>query len=153
MDKLENLKKLKQLFDNGVLSEKEYSEMKNEILSKKDSEIKPSQVTPIPENKEVPKTKVGMLTVNFSGKWALFDAKTQLLVNNELHSTHSTKQGFSVKIPIISDKMSIKVVLMGIKSTVYEVEELDKSKDYSLGLFYDSAWGKYSNKYKIIENG
>lgn len=32
MDKLENLKKLKQLFDNGVLSEKEYSEMKNEVL-------------------------------------------------------------------------------------------------------------------------
>jgi len=153
MDKLENLKKLKQLFDNGVLSEKEYSEMKNEILSKTDGEAKPAQGTPIAENKEVPKPKIGMLTVSFSGQWFLFDAKTQLFVNNELHSTHSTKQGFSVKIPITSDKMSIKVVLMSIKSTIYELEELDKSKDYSLGLIYDSTWGKYSNKFNIVENG
>jgi hypothetical protein len=69
-----------------------------------------------------------------------------------LHSTHSTKQGFSIKIPITSDKMSIKV-LMSIKSTVYELAELDKSKDYLLGLIYDSIWGKYSNKFKIVENG
>jgi len=33
MDKLENLKKLKSLFDEGLISEKEYYEMKNEILS------------------------------------------------------------------------------------------------------------------------
>ncbi len=39
MDKLENLKKLKQLFDDGILSEKEFSEMKNEILTKNDNEI------------------------------------------------------------------------------------------------------------------
>jgi hypothetical protein len=32
MDKLENLKKLKVLFDDGVISEKEYAEMKNEII-------------------------------------------------------------------------------------------------------------------------
>ena len=43
MDKLENLKKLKQLFDDGILSEKEYSEMKNEIISK----TAQSQATPV----------------------------------------------------------------------------------------------------------
>ncbi|RDI50479.1 SHOCT domain-containing protein [Flavobacterium glaciei] len=150
MDKLENLKKLKQLLDDGVLSEKEYSEMKNEILSKTDDDVKSSLETPITENK---KNKTGTLTVGFKGQWFLFDAKTQLFVNNVLHSTHSTKQGFSVQIPISSESISIKVVLMSIKSTVYELEELDKSKDYSLGLIYDSAWGKYSNKFNIVENG
>ena len=150
MDKLENLKKLKQLLDDGVLSEKEYSEMKNEILSKTDDDVKLSLDTPITENK---KNKTGTLTVGFKGQWFLFDAKTQLFVNNVLHSTHSTKQGFSVQIPISSESISIKVVLMSIKSTVYELEELDKSKDYSLGLIYDSAWGKYSNKFNIVENG
>lgn len=150
MDKLENLKKLKQLLDDGVLSEKEYSEMKNEILSKTDDDVKSSLETPITENK---KNKTGTLTVGFKGQWFLFDAKTQLFVNNVLHSTHSTKQGFSVQIPITSEKISIKVVLMSIKSTVYDLEELDKSKDYSLGLIYDTAWGKYSNKFNIVENG
>jgi hypothetical protein len=45
MDKLENLKKLKQLFDDGVLSEKEYSEMKNEIIDNTTkSQVKPVEV-------------------------------------------------------------------------------------------------------------
>ena len=43
MDKLENLKKLKKLLDDGVLSEKEYSEMKNEIIGNTSN----SQVNPI----------------------------------------------------------------------------------------------------------
>lgn len=135
---------------DGVLSEKEYSEMKNEILSKTDDDVKSSLDTAVKENK---KNKTGILTVGFKGQWFLFDAKTKLFVNNVLHSTHSTKQGFSVQIPITSENISIKVVLMSIKSTVYDLEELDKSKDYSLGLIYDTAWGKYSNKFNIVENG
>ena len=43
MDKLENLKPLKQLFDDGILSEKEFSEMKNEILTKNDNDTKTSE--------------------------------------------------------------------------------------------------------------
>jgi hypothetical protein len=153
MDKLENLKKLKQLLDDGVLIENEFSEMKNEILSKTVSDTKAQERLNYKENKIAQQTKNGILTISFSGQWFLFDAKTQLFVNNELHSTHSTKKGFSVRIPITSDKMSIKVVLMSIKSTVYELEELNKSRDYSLGLIYDTTWGKYSNKFNIIDNG
>jgi hypothetical protein len=152
MDKLENLKKLKQLLDDGALSGEEYSKMKNEILSNVDEEIKPSLDADIKENKKVKKTKTGILTVSFKGQWFLFDAKTQLFINNVLHSTHSTKNGFRVEIPIASEEISIKVVLMSIKSTEYKLEELDKSKDYSFGLIYDSAWGKYSNKFNIVEN-
>lgn len=45
MDKLENLKKLKKLLDDGVLSEKEYSEMKNEIIGNtSNSQVKPIEV-------------------------------------------------------------------------------------------------------------
>ena len=153
MDKLENLKKLKKLFDDGVLSEKEYSEMKNEILSKSDNETKPLQNLNVEQKKESQQNKNGVLTVSFGGQWFLFDAKTKLFVNDELHSTHSIKNGFSVKIPIVSDKMVIKVVLMSIKTTIYELEELDKSKDYSFGLIYDTVWGKYSDKFNLTENG
>ena len=45
MDKLENLKKLKQLLDDGVLSENEYSEMKNELIGNNiKSHVKPVEV-------------------------------------------------------------------------------------------------------------
>ena len=91
--------------------------------------------------------------MSFGGQWSLFDAKTKLFINDELHSTHSIKNGFSVKIPIESDKMIIKVVLMSVKTTTYELEELDKSKDYSFGLIYDRVWGNYSDKFNLIENG
>jgi hypothetical protein len=150
MDKLENLKKLKQLLDDGALSEKEFVEMKIQILSKTNNEEESIQ------NLNVTKKGTeqnGILTISFSGQWFLFDAKTKLFVNDDLHSTHSTKQGFNVRIPIMTDKISIKVVLASIKSTVYELQELDKSKDYTLGLIYDTAWGKYSNKFNITENG
>src|SRR5665213_2464629 len=92
-------------------------------------------------------------TQPYDDQWFLFDAKTKLFVNDELHSTHSIKNGFNVKIPIVSDKMVIKVVLMSIKTTIYELEELDKSKDYSFGLIYDTVWGKYSDKFNLTENG
>ncbi|MDR7210921.1 hypothetical protein [Flavobacterium piscis] len=150
MDKLENLKKLKQLLDDGALSEKEFVEMKIQILSKTNNEKESIQ------NLNVTKKGTeqnGILTISFSGQWFLFDAKTKLFVNDDLHSTHSTKQGFNVRIPIITDKISIKVVLASIKSTLYELQELDKSKNYTLGLIYDTAWGKYSNKFNITENG
>ncbi|GEC72233.1 hypothetical protein SAMN05443543_103373 [Flavobacterium flevense] len=150
MDKLENLKKLKQLLDDGALSEKECVEMKIQILSKTNNEKESIQ------NLNVTKKGTeqnGILTISFSGQWFLFDAKTKLFVNDDLHCTHSTKQGFNVRIPIITDKISIKVVLASIKSTLYELQELDKSKNYTLGLIYDTAWGKYSNKFNITENG
>lgn len=150
MDKLENLKKLKQLLDDGALSEKEFVEMKIQTLSKTNNEKESIQ------NLNVTKKGTeqnGILTISFSGQWFLFDAKTKLFVNDDLHSTHSTKQGFNVRIPIITDKISIKVVLASIKSTLYELQELDKSKNYTLGLIYDTAWGKYSNKFNITENG
>ena len=153
MDKLENLKKLKKLFDDGLLTEIEYSQMKNEILTKSDNEIKQPQNIKEEQKKEIHQNKNGVLTVSFGGQWSLFDAKTKLFINDELHSTHSIKNGFSVKIPIESDKMIIKVVLMSVKTTTYELEELDKSKDYSFGLIYDRVWGNYSDKFNLIENG
>lgn len=149
MDKLENLKKLKQLFDNGVLSEKEFFELKNEILSKVDGEIKSSRHLNFEQNIESKQIKNGFLTVSFDGQSFTFDAETKLFINDELHSKHSTINGFSVEIPILSDKMEIKVVLMSIKTTIYELEELDKSKDYFFGLIYDNVWGRYSDKINL----
>jgi hypothetical protein len=153
MDKLENLKKLKQLFDDGILSEIEFFEMKNEILTKNDNETKSSENLFENVRLESKQIKKGVLTISFGGQWFLFDASTKLFINDAFHSTHSIKKGFSVEIPIESDKLIIKVVLMSIKTTIYELEELDKTKDYSFGLIYDNAWGKYSNKFNLEENG
>lgn len=153
MDKIENLKKLKELLDNGVISSNEFSKMKSEILSDKDDGVELSQVQSTKGDSNKINESTGTLTVRFDGQWFIFDVKTQLFVDNKLHSTHSTKRGFNAVIPITSDRLLIKVVLMSMKSTEFELEELDKSKDYTLILKYDTAWGKYSNKFQIVENG
>lgn len=99
------------------------------------------------------KSEKGHLQISFNGQWFLIDAKTKLFIDNELHSTHSTKKGFSVCIPLISESLEIKVVLGGIKSTIYELEELEINKGYHLELTYDNTWGKYSKNFNFIENG
>jgi hypothetical protein len=153
MDKLENLKKLKALFDDGIISEIEYSEMKSEILSKSDNQISSSQNFNITAKTEAPNKKNGVLTVTYPGKYFLFDANTKLYVNGELHSTHSTKKGFNVKLPIHSESITLKFVLSGMISTTYEIEELDKVKDYFMELIIDETWGNYSSKFNFSENG
>jgi hypothetical protein len=153
MDKLENLKKLKILFDDGILSENEYSEMKNEILSKSNNQISASKKLSIESIITSPQSKNGVLTVSYPGRYFLFDAKTKLYVNNELHSTHSTKKGFSVKIPIDFESVTLKVAILDSQSTSYEIEELDMVKNYSMELIYDIVWGKYSDKFNFSENG
>ena len=97
--------------------------------------------------------KKGRLDISFDGQWFLIDAKTKLIINGELHSTHSTKKGFYVSIPIQKESITLKVVLAGIKSTIFELEELDLNKEYHLGLIYDTMWGKYSNEFNFSENG
>jgi len=144
---IDNLKKIKFFFDDGIISEKEYSILKAEILSLK------SEVNPSLHPKENFKNKKGVLILKFDGQWFLFDAKTKLFVNNKLHSTHSTKKGFRVEIPLNSNSITIKLLLSGIKSTEFEIEELVSGKKYSMDLAYDTTGGRYSSKYKFSENG
>lgn len=96
---------------------------------------------------------MGTITVRFSGKWFIFDYKTKLFVNGTLHSTHSTKKGFNVSIPIQSDNIILKLVLGGMKSTTYELQELEKNKNYVMELTYSELWGRYSTKFNLWENG
>jgi|LakMenEpi05May12_1017382.scaffolds.fasta_scaffold05026_1 hypothetical protein len=153
MDKLENLKQLKQLFDDGILSEKEFSEMKNEILTKNDNEIITSKNLYENIRKEVKQVNNGFLTVSFAGQWFLFDAKTRVFVNSDLHSTHSTKNGFSLKIPIESDCISLRLEINELESTTFEIEDLDIKKNYTMLVEYSRIWGKYSSKFNFSENG
>ncbi len=144
---IENLKEIKLFFDGEIISEKEYSILKAEILSLK------SEVNPSLHPKENFKNKKGVLILKFDGQWFLFDTKTKLFVNNHLHSTHSTKNGFRVEIPLNSNSITIKLLLSGIKSTEFEIEELLNNKKYSMDLSYDTIRGRYSSKYKFSENG
>lgn len=153
MNKIENLKKIKKLFDDGILSEKEFSEMKNEILTKNNSTIKSSENMYESVRKEVLQIKSGVLTISFGGHWFLFDLKTKLFIDGGLHSTHSTKNGFTVKIPIESDNITLKLQIMELESTIFEIEDLDIQKNYSMIVKYSRMWGKYSSKFNFSENG
>ena len=150
MDKIAELKSLKELLDSGVITEVEFAKMKNEVLNgnqvKKKIHIEDSQSDIIAENP-------GTIMVSFEGQYFLFDAKTKIFLNGNLHSTHSTKKGFAVLIAFSDDSIELKVSLAGVKSTIYTIDELDVKKEYFLTLEYDTTWGKYSNEFKFTENG
>lgn len=152
MDKLENLKKLKQLFDNGVLSEKEYSDLKNDVLSKNDNSVKPEERFNEKPQKNC-KIKNGNFILSFKGNWSLFDAKTKIFINNELCFTESTKNGFEVSFPIESAQIKLKMVVGGVNSTIFDIKEIELHKNYKMELSFDRTCGKYNNNFKIIENG
>ncbi|MCG3165159.1 MAG: hypothetical protein POELPBGB_00921 [Bacteroidia bacterium] len=152
MDKLENLKKLKKLLDDNVITEKEYSEMKNEILGKSENEIPSSNFANNESKKETQQKKNGSLTLSFGGVWLLVDWKTYILVNNELHSTHSIKKGFTEIIPINAESM-ILTINIGAMSTTYELEELNQQKNYSMELSYSRVSSKFDDKFNFSENG
>jgi hypothetical protein len=151
MDKLENLKKLKTLFDDGIISEKEYSEMKNEIISIPD--IKSLQNLNIENNNNNGHTKKGIFTLNFKGNWSVFDATTKIYIDNELLFTESTKKGFEVSFPIQSSEIKLRLVVGGVNSTIYNIDEIEPYKNYKLILNFDKMVGKYNNQFNIVENG
>ncbi len=96
-------------------------------------------------------TKKGNLYVSFPGEWLLVDSSTKIFVDGNLHSTQSIKNGFNVEIPIISAKITLKLVLGGLRTTTYELNGLDISKDYSMRISYSSTMGKYSNEFTLSE--
>lgn len=147
MEKLENLTKLKSLFEGGFITEKEFSVMKNEIMKEEGTK---DYYDSSSENNV---RKTGYLNLRFPGQWFLFDSSTKLFVNDQLHSTHSTKKGFDIEIPIDNSTISLKLILAGIKSTAYIIEDLDLGKNYSIEFTYDNVWGRYSKQVKLIENG
>jgi hypothetical protein len=98
-------------------------------------------------------TKKGKFTLGFKGSWSLFDAKTKIFINNELLFTESTKNGFEVSFPIQNSEIKVKLLVGGINSTVYNIEEIELHKNYKLTLNFDKTSGKYSNQFNIVENG
>ncbi len=147
MDKIQKLIQLKELLDSGGISEQEYGTLKNELLST-DNDTKESHNNTI----GVERTTNGSVTLSYPGVWLLFDAKIKIIINKELHSVQSAKKGFEVTIPLDSDSLDIELVFMGIKSTKIQVTQLDKRKNYTIELEYDSNWGKISNEINLIEN-
>ena len=93
----------------------------------------------------------GILQVTFPGQWFLVDAKTKIFVNGAYHSTHSTKEGFSIEVPLTKNPLELKLVI-GMKNTKYELANLDPNRNYILTLEYSDSSGKYSSKFKLIES-
>lgn len=113
--------------------------------TKKEQPIQANTTTVSTENKK------GILTIRFPGQWFLIDAKTEIFVNGILHSENSTKNGFNVEIPIETENKTIKVVLLGLRSTSFDLTDLKITKNYLLELKYDNTWGKYSDKPNLSE--
>ena len=146
MDKLDALKNLKQLFDDGALSEKEFVELKKSVLN---NTVNHSTIEPgIKEiqKKENANIKPGTLRINFKGAPALWSFATKLYINNLYHSTLSTKKGFTISIPIPSKRLTIKLIWGELKTTSYELEELEIGKNYYVELLWDRSIGSYSNE-------
>ncbi|MFT6443640.1 MAG: hypothetical protein ACJASM_003202 [Salibacteraceae bacterium] len=152
MDKIEELKKLKQLLDDGILNESEYGAMKKAILG--GTPQKESLATNHMSSAAADKVEIheGVLTVKWGGQFALIDMKVQLYVNEDHHSTQSFRKGFSVEIPIITDKLKVRVenkVITGTNSITYEIEEIEQGKDYLLELSYDDLGSRFHKEFNL----
>ena len=94
---------------------------------------------------------IGSLKVSFPGQWFIVDAKTKLLVNDVIHSEHSTKKGFEALIQLPGSSLKLDIVIAGMRKTTINLNELDLSKKYSIDLTYDSFSGKYSKEFQLNE--
>jgi|JI6StandDraft_1071083.scaffolds.fasta_scaffold170205_3 hypothetical protein len=143
MDKLQKIKELKQLFDDGVITSSEYENLKNEILNTEDNSISVTTVN----------NKTGTLTISWVGRSYLFDFKLDLYLNKESLSSFYFKKSFTMTIPIINENMQIQlgVPLSNIKTnfniTTFDLD-LQKNQDYNMDITFSN--GKYSYDLKKV---
>ena len=143
MDKLQKIKELKQLFDDGVITSSEYENLKNEILNTEDNSISVATIN----------NKTGTLTISWVGRSYLFDFKLDLYLNKESLSSFYFKKSFTMTIPIINENMQIQlgVPLSNIKTnfniTTFDLD-LQKNQDYNMDITFSN--GKYSYDLKKV---
>ena len=143
MDKLQKIKELKQLFDDGVITSSEYENLKNETLNNEDNSISVATIN----------NKTGTLTISWVGRSYLFDFKLDLYLNKESLSSFNFKKSFSTTIPITNEKIQIQlgVPLSNIKTnfniTTFDLD-LQKNQDYNMLITFNN--GKYSYDLKNI---
>ena len=143
MDKLQKIKELKQLFDDGVITSSEYENLKNETLNNEDNSISVATIN----------NKTGTLTISWVGRSYLFDFKLDLYLNKESLSSFYFKKSFSTTIPIKNEKIQIQlgVPLSNIKTnfniTTFDLD-LQKNQDYNMLITFNN--GKYSYDLKNI---
>ena len=88
------------------------------------------------------------LSIIWEGQFFLFDVKTEIFINDVFHSKESTKKGFNITIPISNELIKIKLSLLGLKSTEFNLN-IDPKHSYQMKVSYDTAWGKYSDKFEL----
>ena len=143
MDKLQKIKELKQLFDDGVITSSEYENLKNETLNNEDNSISVATIN----------NKTGTLTISWVGRSYLFDFKLDLYLNKESLSSFYFKKSFTMTIPIINENMQIRlgVPLSNIKTnfniTTFDLD-LQKNQDYNMDITFSN--GKYSYDLKKV---
>ena len=143
MDKLQKIKELKQLFNDGVITSSEYENLKNETLNNEDNSISVATIN----------NKTGTLTISWVGRSYLFDFKLDLYLNKESLSSFYFKKSFSTTIPITNEKIQIQlgVPVSNIKTnfniTTFDLD-LQKNQDYNMLITFNN--GKYSYDLKNI---
>lgn len=143
MDKLSQLEKIGRLRQDGIISEEEFQKLKSDILNDGSTSQSTSNV-----NAEEGAFKT-YLTIRFDGVWLIFDAKTDIYINDEFHSSQSTKKGFEVEIPLEQSSINLKLILMKIRITEIELDNLDLSKNHELVLSYSNSSGKFESEYEL----
>ncbi|MFN3756686.1 MAG: zinc ribbon domain-containing protein [Flavobacterium sp.] len=88
------------------------------------------------------------LSIIWEGQFFLFDVKTEVYINGAFHSKQSTKKGFNIVIPLDNNNIKVKLSLLGLKSTELNLNLYTKFS-YEMEIFYDTIWGKYSDKYEL----
>jgi hypothetical protein len=88
------------------------------------------------------------LSIIWEGQFFLFDVKTEIFINGVFHSKQSTKKGFNITIPLSNELIKVKLSLLGLKSTELNLN-IDPKHSYQMKVSYDTAWGKYSDKFEL----
>jgi hypothetical protein len=155
MDKIEKIKSLMKLKEQGLLAEDEFLKLKSEILDS-DLTLKgvenanpTSKVNNTIESIKPKPTQTGSLRIIFKGAWFLFDVNTYIYVNDKLLSKESTNRGFEVKTPLMSDQNEINVKLKILGNSTDLSIRVNPYTSSTITLDYDRILGKYSSKYKL----
>lgn len=144
---IQKLRQLKELFDEGALSEEEYNSLKAKAL---ESSVEPTEKKP--QKATRPKVKFGEMTVKAKGAFLLVDGKVRIYVDGNLLFTESVKNGFKVSFPIEYEVTEIEVDISEINSSKFLLEDLQPDFNYELTLKYGRMSGGYiQDSFEVVD--
>lgn len=152
MDKLDELKKMKELFDSGMISKEELNILKVDLLSS--DEIPNKNLNLSSKNSDIQKPN-GVLKITYKQMFFLFYPNYSLKIDGVNLPHINIGKNYAVEIPIKKNNYDFKIEysLFGIfkSKTDIHINNLDLYKNYIVEITYDRYAGSFSDKYTIYE--